>query len=91
LQQICRRICQPKLPWAEIPRNQFNRGPAILIVIIAVVIDPGNSSLKSGLVLGDEDDIIRVTKTGSVARRDLFDCGVVIDWDNLEKIWHHIF
>ena len=44
-------------------------------MIIAVVIDPGNSSLKSGLVLGDEDDIIRVTKTGSVARRDLFDCG----------------
>ena len=60
-------------------------------MIMAVVIDTGNSSLKSGFVLGDEDDIIRVTKTSSVARRDPFDCGVVIDWDNLENIWHYIF
>lgn len=56
--------------------------------ITAVVIDNGSSMIKAGFA---GDDAPRAIFPSVVGRKYPIERGIVTDWDDMEKIWHHTF
>ena len=54
--------------------------------VSAFVVDTGSGGCKAGYV-GDEAQAKRCFLTLKYA----IDCGIVINWDEMEKIWHNAF